>query len=151
MPISPSVCLSFCAYHLSSDGSSYVWNASSPRNLEIMSPDDWCSLKLLLPSSSCETGEGHLYVSRLYQLSLYPSLCDCCTCSQTFIKPSFVFYLPPPSLPFSPTFHQPPSHSLRASWRQWLRTSEDSSAETPASPIPTWKRPSLTAGSLLEV
>lgn len=100
MPISPSVCLSVSVISpspCSSDGSSYVWNAWFPRNLEIMSPDDWCSLKLL-PSWSCETGEGHLYVSWLYQLSVSFSvsviIVALTTCSQTFIKPSFVFCLP---------------------------------------------------------
>lgn len=58
LPISLSVCLSSL---LTSDPffllipHSYVWNASSSRNLEIMSPDDWSLLKLL-SSWPCQTG-----------------------------------------------------------------------------------------------
>lgn len=57
------------------------------------------------------------------------------TCSQTFIKPSFIFCLLPSTL----LCHQPPSHSLRVSWRQSLHTDEASSVETPASLIRTWR------------
>lgn len=148
MSISPSVCLSVSVI---SPFSLILWwkqlcmECFIPGNLEIMSPYDWHSLKLL-PSCFCET----LYILLSLSLSCSVIFIAQTTCSQTFIKPSLVFCLPP--LPFSPASDQPPSHSLRVSWRRWLRTSEASSVETPASPIPTWReRPSLMACSLLVV
>lgn len=59
LPVCASV---ICPSPWSSGGSSYVWNSSSPGNLEIMSPDDWHSLKQLA-SCSCKTGVS-LYLVR---------------------------------------------------------------------------------------
>lgn len=51
---------------------------------------------------------------------------------------------------FLSPYHQPPSHFLRVSSRQWLRTSEAFSAVTPVSLIHIWKRkPSPTPSSSL--
>lgn len=101
LPISLAVCLSSL---LTSDPffllipHSYVWNASSSRNLEIMSPDDWSLLKLL-SSWPCQTGVSLCLTLSVSVIFFFART----TCSQTFIKPSFVLFflsVSPPSLSY---------------------------------------------------
>lgn len=92
----PSVCLQMSIIPLSPcvlGGGSHVWNVWSPGNLEVM-------LYLIASSPVRQEKASFMLVSAtsyLYILLSPVIRFAQTTCSQTFIKPSFVLCLPPPT------------------------------------------------------